>query len=76
MEIGWRILVGMSLADLVSSMAYVVGKAAFPDDQGGRGTQATCQAQGFIFKSAQLSILDAWHGIIACTFAGKSKKRI
>ena len=39
---------GMSLADLVSSMAYVVGKAAFPEDQGGRGTQATCQAQGFI----------------------------
>ena len=33
---------GMSLADLLSSLSYVLGSVAFPESAGGRGNQATC----------------------------------
>ena len=40
--IGASLVAGMSLADVLSSIAYLIGDAAFPASMGGQGNQATC----------------------------------
>jgi len=47
-SLGRSLLLGLSLADFLSSLSYVVGDIAFPEGVGaGKGTQATCNLQGF-----------------------------
>ena len=46
--VGQRLLVGVSALDLLSSMSYVIGDVAYPVSDGGKGNQATCNAQGFL----------------------------
>jgi hypothetical protein len=46
--VGQRLLVGVSALDLISSMSYVIGDVAYPNSDGGKGNQATCNAQGFL----------------------------
>lgn len=41
-DAGASLLMGMSVADLLSSCSYVIGSAAFPEANGGQGNQATC----------------------------------
>ena len=40
--VGRTLLAGMSLTDFLSSMSYVIGDVAYPEKNGGRGNQATC----------------------------------
>ncbi|CAB9527236.1 expressed unknown protein [Seminavis robusta] len=45
--VGQTLLLGMSVADFLSSSIYVIGDVMFPVENGGKGNQATCNAQGF-----------------------------
>ena len=45
--LGRNLLVGMSVADLLSSCSYVIGDIAFPRDDGGLGNQSTCNCKCF-----------------------------
>ena len=42
-DTGASLLMAMSLADLLSSSSYVIGSVAFPQANGGQGSQVTCQ---------------------------------
>lgn len=43
--LGRNLLLGMSLADLLSSCSYVIGDIAFPQENGGLGNQSTCNCK-------------------------------
>ena len=43
--VGLKLLIGMSVLDLLSSASYVIGNVMFPLEAGGRGNEATCNGK-------------------------------
>ena len=57
------LLVGMSVADLLSSSSYVIGSVAFPESIGGHGNNATCN--GAFFSWQLVGSLSNVYGVFA-----------
>mmetsp|Transcript_62530 Transcript_62530/g.152241 ORF Transcript_62530/g.152241 Transcript_62530/m.152241 type:complete len:482 (+) Transcript_62530:228-1673(+) len=46
-QVAGNLLICLSMMDMLSSLTYVFGSVMFPTENGGKGNQATCNAQGF-----------------------------
>ena len=55
--VGRKLLIGMSVLDLLSSASYVIGNVMFPLEAGGRGNQATCNGESDTVRVVRSALL-------------------